>query len=186
MKNLSDYVKVYPDWIDTKNRKRMVKELNKTKWEKHAFNVYSSTEKLHISGDDELSVSTCDNADNNYVMQRIWDGFRQYIQDVQQPTFTQWYGFTQVRYNRYQPGQTMAMHVDHIHSIFEGERRGIPVLTALGVLNDNYEGGEFILCDEEIELNAGSHIVFPSVFLYPHMVKPVKSGIRYSYVAWAW
>ena len=38
----------------------------------------------------------------------------------------------------------MAEHCDHIHSIFEGERKGIPVMTALGSLNDDYMGGEFL------------------------------------------
>jgi predicted 2-oxoglutarate/Fe(II)-dependent dioxygenase YbiX len=45
----------------------------------------------------------------------------------------------------------------------------------LGVLNDDYEGGEFIMFDDyEIKFKAGDLIIFPSIFLYPHLVKPVK------------
>jgi predicted 2-oxoglutarate/Fe(II)-dependent dioxygenase YbiX len=40
--------------------------------------------------------------------------------------------------------------------------------------------------DTHIPLPAGSVIVFPSVFLYPHRVEPVVEGIRYSLVSWAW
>lgn len=37
----------------------------------------------------------------------------------------------------------MRKHYDHIHSIFDGQRKGIPVLSMLGILNNDYEGGEF-------------------------------------------
>ena len=79
----------------------------------------------------------------------------------------------------------MSRHSDHIVSLFTGEQRGIPVLSIVGVLNDDYQGGEFIMFDDyEIKFKAGDVIIFPSIFLYPHKVKPVKKGIRYSFVSW--
>jgi predicted 2-oxoglutarate/Fe(II)-dependent dioxygenase YbiX len=80
----------------------------------------------------------------------------------------------------------MALHADHIHSMFDGERKGIPILSVLGVLNDDYEGGEFVLIDEKIDLNKGDIIIFPSNFMYPHKVEPVTKGTRYSYISWIW
>jgi predicted 2-oxoglutarate/Fe(II)-dependent dioxygenase YbiX len=80
----------------------------------------------------------------------------------------------------------MALHADHIHSRFDGERKGIPILSVLGVLNDDYEGGEFVLIDEKIDLNKGDIIIFPSNFMYPHKVEPVTKGTRYSYISWIW
>ena len=60
-------------------------------------------------------------------------------------------------------------------------------LTLLGTLNDDYEGGEFVIWgDKEVEIPPGSIAVFPSNFLYPHKVNPVISGVRYSYVSWVW
>jgi predicted 2-oxoglutarate/Fe(II)-dependent dioxygenase YbiX len=59
-------------------------------------------------------------------------------------------------------------------------------MSYVGVFNDNYEGGEFMLCDEEIKLKQGDAVQFPSVFLYPHEVKPVTKGTRYSWVLWSW
>ncbi len=56
----------------------------------------------------------------------------------------------------------------------------------LGVLNDDYEGGEFVLIDEKIDLSKGDIIIFPSNFMYPHKVEPVTKGIRYSYISWIW
>ena len=80
----------------------------------------------------------------------------------------------------------MALHADHIHSMFDGERKGIPILSVLGVLNDDYEGGEFVLIDEKINLSKGDIIIFPSNFMYPHKVEPVTKGTRYSYISWIW
>ena len=40
-------------------------------------------------------------------------------------------------------------------------------LNTLGVLNDDYEGGEFYLVDEKTDLSKGDVIIFPSNFMYP-------------------
>jgi predicted 2-oxoglutarate/Fe(II)-dependent dioxygenase YbiX len=70
--------------------------------------------------------------------------------------------------------------------MFDGERKGIPILSVLGVLNDDYEGGEFYLIDEKTDLSKGDIIIFPSNFMYPHKVEPVTKGVRYSYISWIW
>jgi hypothetical protein len=94
------------------------------------------------------------------------------------------------RFNRYQVGQYMNLHTDHIHSCFDGSKKGIPVISMVGVLNDDYNGGElvFYLGDDEYvpELKKGDTIVFPSAFPWKHEVKPVTSGVRYTWVTWAW
>lgn len=93
--------------------------------------------------------------------------------------------FTNPKVNRYQPGGHMRQHVDHIHSIFDGELKGIPIMTTVGLLNDDFEGGEFCLWDDYIpDLKKGDILAFPSVFLYPHQVKEVTKGIRYSWISW--
>ena len=61
--------------------------------------------------------------------------------------------------------------------MFDGERKGIPILSVLGVLNDDYEGGEFVLIDEKMNLSKGDIIVFPSNFMYPHKVEPVTKAL---------
>ena len=82
----------------------------------------------------------------------------------------------------------MALHCDHIHDMFDGTRKGIPTLTILGLLNDDFEGGEFLMFDEEkeIKLKAGDIMIFPSVFLYPHKVAAVTKGVRDAFVSWVW
>jgi predicted 2-oxoglutarate/Fe(II)-dependent dioxygenase YbiX len=53
-------------------------------------------------------------------------------------------------------------------------------------LNEDYEGGEFLFSSKhEITFKAGDMLVFPSNFMYPHEVKEIRKGERYSFVAWA-
>ncbi len=94
--------------------------------------------------------------------------------------------FSGVRFNKYEMGESIKPHVDHIHSLFDGQKRGIPVLSFVGVFNDDYEGGEFMLCNQKIDLKQGDCVLFPSIFLYPHEVTPVTKGTRHSWVLWSW
>lgn len=91
---------------------------------------------------------------------------------------------TPVRINRYQVGDYIDEHIDHIHSIFDGTYKGVPVISFVGVLNDDYEGGEFIMRGEKVSLKTGDVIMFPSNFMYAHEVKEVTKGTRHSIVAW--
>jgi hypothetical protein len=92
-----------------------------------------------------------------------------------------------VRFNRYDQGHGIRTHIDHIHSLFDGKHKGIPAVSLVGVFNDDYEGGEFFFWDDYVvELKAGDVVLFPSVFLYQHGVKPVTKGSRYSWVVWAY
>ena len=65
-----------------------------------------------------------------------------------------------VRFNKYSEGQSICKHVDHIHSRFSN-KRGIPVISFVGVFNDDYEGGDFMLCGEKMELKQGDCIILP-------------------------
>ena len=48
-------------------------------------------------------------------------------------------------------------------------------------------GGELVFWkDKVVELKAGEIMIFPSNFLYPHEVRMVTKGTRYSFVSWAW
>ena len=96
--------------------------------------------------------------------------------------------FSNVRFNRYVPGQIMRKHHDHIHAIFDGTEKGIPVLSFVGNLNEDYEGGElaFFEGQPQYALKTGDICMFPSCFLYPHEVLEVRRGERYSFAMWAW
>ena len=96
-----------------------------------------------------------------------------------------WIGhITALRFNRYKVGTHMHTHYDHIHTIFDGKYKGIPIVSFIGLLNDNYEGGEFICRKKEIKMKCGDILLFPSNFMYPHRVKEITKGIRHSFVGW--
>jgi len=93
--------------------------------------------------------------------------------------------FTPIRFNRYAEGQIMRRHYDHIHDIFDGKHKGIPILSLVGLLNDDYEGAKMIVRDTEFPMKRGDIIIMPSVFLYPHEITECTKGTRYSWVSWA-
>lgn len=95
--------------------------------------------------------------------------------------------FSAIRFNRYGSDQIMRQHYDHIHSIFDGKEKGIPVLSFIGNLNDDYEGADlYFWNNNKVSLGKGDIIMFPSLFLFPHGVTEATKGKRYSFVTWAW
>lgn len=186
--NLTDYVKVYENHIPAELCKSACKNLAKINWKKHEF--YSQKEDEFFSNDNELSVSHEHIPEKEEINKQVWFALERYIlKDFASfdDWFGGWNGYTNIRFNRYDETTQMKLHCDHIHSMFDGQRKGVPTLTVLGALNDDYKGGELVMFgDQRIQLPAGSVVVFPSNFMYPHEVKPVKSGVRFSYVSWAW
>ena len=95
--------------------------------------------------------------------------------------------FSAIRFNRYSPGQIMRAHHDHIASLFSGDERGIPVLSFILNLNDDYEGADLYFWEDyKVPLGKGDIIMFPSLFLFPHGVTEATKGRRFSAVSWAW
>lgn len=95
--------------------------------------------------------------------------------------------FSKIRFNRYGQGQIMRPHIDHIKSLFSPPEQGIPVLSMIINLNGDYEGGDLVFWDDYApKLESGDIIAWPSLFLYPHRVDEVISGLRYSGVLWCW
>lgn len=90
---------------------------------------------------------------------------------------------TPFRINRYSVGGFMSEHCDNIHHS-HGQTYGYPQLSALLFLNDDYEGGEFLVNNLAYPKKKGSAIIFPSNFMFPHQVTEIKEGTRWSIVTW--
>ncbi len=189
--NLKNYIFHLNNWIPKNILNKSIKELSDNKtWNKHTFTNSKTFESASKNGDKELDVCMGNNLTYLKELHNLtWKALEKYIviDKIGGETFNGWKGFSKIRFNRYKKGQIMSKHQDHIQSLFTGDIRGIPILSIVCVLNDDYEGGEFIMFDDyEIKFKAGDLIVFPSVFLYPHLVKPIKKGIRYSFVSWCY
>ena len=87
------------------------------------------------------------------------------------------------RINRYSVGGFMSEHTDNIHHS-HGQEYGFPQVSALLFLNDDYKGGELIVAGNKYETKTGSGIIFPSNFMFPHEVKKITDGERWSIVTW--
>lgn len=81
---------------------------------------------------------------------------------------------------KWEPGQKLELHVDDLG------RTSYNHMASLIYLNDDYEGGEieFPTHDISLKLSAGSLIMFPGNENYPHEVKPIVSGYRYTMPIW--
>jgi len=84
---------------------------------------------------------------------------------------------------KYYEGNHFTLHTDHAAK----EPRTMSIIF---LLNNDYEGGELAFTSPNgkhefvVENKPNRLVLFPSNFLYPHVVKPVKKGIRYSVVSW--
>lgn len=189
-KNLSSYVRVYSGFLDNEFCKETVEQLKNAEFNEHKFYLHGGADNAQdlVSYEKELSVSWDTIPNYNTIQDKLWKAIYRYIvEDTQDPNFSGWSGYTAIRFNRYETGTRMKRHVDHIKDMFDGERKGNPTLSIVGLLNDDYEGGEFVMWDDtKIELKTGDLLMFPSNFLYPHVVNEITKGTRYSYVSWVW
>lgn len=182
MIDLKDYIKVYKQAVSKDICKSSVNELQSVEWEQHTF--YNPKEDTTFQHNYEPLV--CYNEINSYpiLMKTVWNLIKQYIKDLNHPWFNTWNGFSNLKFIKYSKESEMHIHWDNIHSMFDGERKGIPTLTVIGLLNNNFKGGSLIINNEDTNLMEGDIIIFPSSFMYPHEVSKIVDGYRYSFASW--
>jgi hypothetical protein len=187
-KDITAYVKVY-DAIPKELCDETVKLLSsgEVDWQQHWFADGAGNNAGARSGNKELDMAFHNVATQEQLMKIVWDGLHRYITELDFPWYNNWNGYSGLRFNKYVEGRVMANHCDHIHTVFDGSRKGVPVLSILGALDDGYKGGEFVMFEDTVvELPKGSLLIFPSNFLYPHRVDEVTEGVRHTFVSWAW
>lgn len=182
--NLIDYVKVHKGALSKDLCKRTVSSLQNVRWELHTF--YDAASNTYSSHSNEPHSYYKKVDTTNEIMDSLKPVISGYVGGLELPYWNSWLGFSSPKFNRYQVNSEMQNHCDHIHSLFSGDVKGIPVLTMIGQLNDEFTGGELMILDEEYKLDVGDVIIFPSCFLYPHRVQKVTDGVRYSLASWSW
>ena len=171
----------------------IVQDIETREWEPHTWysnlsDTYNSEETMEL--DVQRASPQLHKALSNFIV----EAGRQYNHNYQFPFADQpnrpgqfISQFSAIRFNRYAPGQIMRQHHDHIHSIFDGKVKGVPVLSFIMNFNDDYEGADlFFWEDTVVPLGKGDIIMFPSNWLFPHGVTEATKGKRYSAVCWAW
>ena len=200
--SLEDIIKAYTNengfsienYIYVKNHlpielcKALIDECNKKKWEKHTWYDYGK-DKLGSKPEKELEVMPCTEEQQAHIAPHLVKALKEYQikhtwpgENTQPPWLTK---FSPIRFNKYEVGNMMREHYDHIQSIFDGKLKGVPIVSIVANLNDDYEGAAFYCRGKEIPLKTGDILLFPSNFMYPHKVGEATKGTRYSFVCWA-
>ena len=187
MNQIQDYI-IVVNTIPKDLCKQIVDDCNTRQWKKHQWNNYTtktntseSTRELDVmpstkNQQNKLKLSISKALDE-YQNICSWDG---------EKTGSTWLSsYSTIRFNKYQVGTMMRKHYDHIHDIFDGNKKGVPLVSIVGNLNEDYEGSEFTCRDTTIKLKTGDILMFPSNFMYPHEVTECTKGTRYSFVSWA-
>lgn len=183
--NLRDYITVYPNTLRAPLCSEVVQQLEAVAWQPHFFVGADGT--VHPDSSDPMMTASAI-GHTKTITEAFIVAQRKYISDH---VAGQWYGgctkISQSKFHKYAVGARMKKHCDHIHSLFDGNSKGVPVLTIIAGLNDSFSGGSLMFFDDfEVKLSMGDVVVFPSTFLYPHEVTPVTSGTRFSCISWAW
>jgi hypothetical protein len=151
---------------------------NDDQWRKHFWYSHGETSQYD---DKELDVrfSSASVELNPYIDQAI----NEYCKEVSELHRDQIKEWSAPRLNRYNQGTMMREHADLIR---RHKRDGVPVLSLVGVLNDDFEGGEFMMQGSQLHLQTGDILLFPSTYVYPHEVREITQGSRWSWVVWAY
>ena len=187
-KNLSDFVVLNKGAISSELCDLTMQELSaSTQWRQHVFNRYENGQIIEVTSDtDPMQHSANLPTVMPLLMEAYWKVIHKYIAtDTGYSWFPSWQGFDPLKFLQYTPNTEMRKHCDHIHSMFDGQKKGVPILTVIAQLNDDFEGGEFVLFDDErVDFAKGDILVFPSSFMFPHTVEKVTKGSRYSASTW--
>ena len=187
MSTIKNYIYV-KNHIPKELCEELIDECNKGIWKKHTWNNYAEGTTTS-EPTKELDVMNGTKEQQAKITPYLVKALGEYQEKHSAPggkTQGPWLSkFSPIRFNRYVVGTMMREHYDHIHSIFDGKKRGVPLVSMVGNLNEEYEGSEFTCRDTTIKLKTGDILMFPSNFMYPHEVKECTKGTRYSFVSWA-
>lgn len=155
------------------------------KW-KEATTGYSFNNKFYRDCFDfKIKKNTESNdgkSENKIKLESIWEDVKNaeepFVKDYREmmgiAPLNYWESFNFIKYG---PDQHFQVHSDHGYSY-------ICVVSSVGYINDDYEGGElyFDKLNLTIKPKAGDLYLFPSTYMYSHAAMPVKSGTKYSVV----
>ena len=157
------------------------------KWGRHTYSTAHADKPDDVVTNGDIEPLIHEMNANQLSFELVAFALDKYIEEFNYASCTQ---FSSVRFNRYKVGQEMLPHTDAITSLFSGNARGCPICSIVGLLRGCEQGGEFIMrTPDGKETNFltedGTVLIFPSTFAYEHFVRPVKKGVRDSYVAWS-
>ena len=195
--NIKDYIQVFDNkFFSEKECQLIIKSLDLSKSKIHQFYSVRNNDKITMGNDPNVcllkdkEMKSIGNLVKNQWFKIITEYILNWLNKKEKITwYDGWNGYTFPKFMEYGKGTSMNTHCDHIQNIFaaNGQARGIPTLSIITALNNSYSGGEIIMCEKyKYRLNTGETLIFPSNFLYPHSIKKITKGTRYSMVSWVY
>ena len=185
-RNIEHYV-LKVKLLDKKFCKKIVSELKNIKWMGHYWNSPSRGVAYENTKDKEPEQSSDLIQSHELIIKKMHPKIQEYMDYIKVSWYYNWNGYTNLKWLKYAPTTKMKIHCDHISGFYGGSPYGIPILSCLCNLNDNYKGGDvFMFENKNMNLKVGEMLIFPSNFLFPHEIKPLKKGFRYSFVSWVY
>tara|TARA_Y100001954_G_C15805543_1_gene602435 strand:- start:773 stop:1330 length:558 start_codon:yes stop_codon:yes gene_type:complete len=174
LKNLvsEDFIKKMIPFINKKAKENL--HINKS-LNANAGNKIRNVKGCHLELDTPTNIFYW-----NYIKKEIEKLY--YFYKVKFPKMES-HKINQIDLLKYSPGGKYNTHVDNYTTTLRS-------LSVIINLNNEYTGGDLVFTDQKeketkrLELSKGSIVFFPSNFMYPHMIEPIKKGKRYSIVAW--
>jgi len=181
--NLSDFILIIPKLAKDELCDIIINEFNDEEYSEGTLENY--VVKKNIRNCEAISLTTNESINKNKIVRmeidnQLFSIFSEAILQYEKkhPNFSI-QNDTGYELLRYFTGNFYKEHTDS----FKDRPR---TLTCSLMLNDNYIGGDFSFFNDTInyKLNKGDAILFPSNFMFPHAVKPIVKGVRYSVVTW--
>ena len=182
---IKDCIKVYENVFPLETLSNIIRYINVVEF--NSAKILGNVTDKKIRNTEVYSLSRLNNKMTDVhwaaiIHKNLVELINKYFRDMQSEI--SWDRIVDISFLKYEEGGFYKWHTDHCAEIPR-------TISAIFILNNDYEGGE--LCfrnpdgSEEIIMDkkANSLILWPSNFLYPHTVKPVKKGTRFSIVGWA-
>ena len=184
---IKNFVKIYDEILPLNVLSNLIRFANANEFEKTSVGGNKEI-NFNIRRTYTLSLSNLDKSFTkthwfNLLYYCFEQGLKKYPQDLKIINYAYKYIFD-IEILKYENTGFYTWHTDHFADIPR-------TISCILLLNNDYEGGN--LCfrnpdgsgEWEVEVKPNRMIIWPSNFLFPHTVKPVTKGTRYSVVAWA-
>jgi|TARA_R100000482_G_C5060435_1_gene116835 predicted 2-oxoglutarate/Fe(II)-dependent dioxygenase YbiX len=175
MTNIKNFIKCFPNILDNDTCEDIISTCDFKKFKRSVVN-----NDYEISDDRKVYENFLDPKFENIIFEKVGNILNSYSKQFK------WFliskledtGYKHLCYKGSDKGE-FKMHVD-------SSKLYPRVLSISFILNDNYDGGDFLFFDEKykIEKKKGMAIVFPSNFCFPHAVTPVTNGDRHAIITW--
>lgn len=180
---LSECVMTVPDVLSSEVIDRLLTVYKRSeRWEpaRIAMGTLNRAERccdvIDLNSSSESEYNEADGWAEGVLKTAVHQAYVSYRAAFPKAVVGQDYGYKLLRYER---NGFYRQHIDEAGSTGR-------ILSCSVILNDDFSGGEMEWFGGSLVIKPtrGAVIMFPSCFLFPHAVLPVKDGTRYSVVTW--